>query len=86
MNIKQNEKPTYIYTSTFSCEHQDVTLYDLLTTDPTKDTYKGFVVATLKSSASTGIMAGKCPLEKENVEVCIIQGEKCYVSYSTICS
>ena len=55
----------------FSAERQDVTLYDVLTIDPATDLYKGFAIATLKSSASTTYMAGKFAVDKEDVQVCL---------------
>ena len=42
-----------------------------MTIDPEKDTFKGFAVASLKSSASTTISYGKCSTERHAVEVLI---------------
>ena len=61
----------YLKYKYISAERQDVTLYDVLTIDAAKDLYKGNAIATLKSSASTAYMAGKCAVDKEDVQVCL---------------
>ena len=52
-------------------ERQDVTLYDLLTIDQSKDKYKGYALCTLNNSASTAIIPGSSPIDRENVQVCV---------------
>ena len=43
-------------------------IYDLLTIDYEKDTFRGSATASLKSSSSTALKAGQCP-----VDTCIVQ-------------
>ena len=43
-------------------------IYDLLTIDYEKDTFRGFATASLKSSSSTALKVGECP-----VDTCIVQ-------------
>ena len=50
-------------------EHQEVKIYDLLTIDHMKDKFRGFAAASLKSSSSTALFPGECPLERETIQV-----------------
>ena len=44
-------------------------IYDLLTIDHKKDTFRGFATASLKSSSSTVLIAGECPVNRSTVQV-----------------
>ena len=44
-------------------------IYDLLTIDHKKDTFRGFATASLKSSSSTVLRAGECPVNRSTVQV-----------------
>ena len=44
-------------------------IYDLLTVDHKKDTFRGFATASLKSSSSTVLRAGECPVNRSIVQV-----------------
>ena len=42
---------------------------DLLTVYHKKDTFRGFAIASLKSSSSTFLRAGECPVDRSTVQV-----------------
>ena len=42
-------------------------IYDLLTIDHKKDTFRGFATASLKSFSSTVLIAGECPVNRSTV-------------------
>ena len=44
-------------------------IYDLLTIDHKKDTFRGFATASLKSSSLTVLRAGECLVNRSTVQV-----------------
>ena len=48
----------------FKGEHQEVKMYDLLTIEHQKDTFRDFATVSLKSSSPTALTAGECPIDR----------------------